>query len=293
MSLRLEMLQVARLAPKLLGDAAALVEAYLRDQFDDAGGAVDRAGKSDLYYTVFTLEGLLALQAEVPADRVTPYLQSFGDGAELDLVHVACLARCWAALPKGSLATEVASRIATNVERFRCPDGGYAAEVGSTKGTVYHSFLALGAYQDLGQSCPNTSGLAMCVKALRTADGGYANSADLPVGSTTVTAAAVTLLRHLDQPKPDGVGEWILGQFHKEGGFRAAPQAPLPDLLSTATALHALAGLQVDFAAIQEPCLDFVDTLWTGRAFCGHWAEQQPDSEYTYYGLLSLGHLSL
>jgi hypothetical protein len=67
----------------------------------------------------------------------------------------------------------------------------------------------------------------------------------------------------------------------------------MPDLLSTATALHALAGMQVDFSPHKNPCLDFVDTLWTGQAFCGHWADEVPDSEYTFYALLALGHLSL
>jgi hypothetical protein len=63
-------------------------------------------------------------------------------------------------------------------------------------------------------------------------------------------------------------------------------------LLSTATALHALAGMNVSLEPVKEPCLDFLDTLWTGRAFRGHPADDVPDSEYTYYGLLALGHLS-
>ena len=67
----------------------------------------------------------------------------------------------------------------------------------------------------------------------------------------------------------------------------------MPDLLSTATALHALTGLHVSLSAIKEACLDYVDSLWTGRAFCGHWADDVTDSEYTYYALLALGHLSL
>ena len=71
------------------------------------------------------------------------------------------------------------------------------------------------------------------------------------------------------------------------------PEAPIPDLLSTATALHALSGLHVDFSAVKERCLDFVDTLWTGKAFCGNWGDDEPDVEYTYYALLALGHLSL
>ena len=61
------MLQVARLAPKSLGDATELVAHFLRSQFNPDGGAKDRAGSSDLYYTVFALEGLLALSPSFPS----------------------------------------------------------------------------------------------------------------------------------------------------------------------------------------------------------------------------------
>ena len=40
--------------------------------------------------------------------------------------------------------------------------------------------------------------------------------------------------------------------------------------------------------------LDFIDTLWTNRGgFYGNWTDDVLDCEYTYYGLLALGHLSL
>ena len=73
------------------------------------------------------------------------------------------------------------------------------------------------------------------------------------------------------------------------------PAAPLPDLLSTATTLHALATMEVDLpASLRERCLDFVDTLWSAQGgFHGHWADDHLDAEYTFYGLLALGHLSL
>ncbi|MBI5775225.1 MAG: hypothetical protein HZA89_15995, partial [Verrucomicrobia bacterium] len=96
MSIRLEMLQVARIAPKLLGESTALVEAFLRRQQNPDGGFKDRTGRSDLYYTVFGLDGLLALQAELPLDSTTAYLKTFGDGDGLDFVHRCCLARAWA-----------------------------------------------------------------------------------------------------------------------------------------------------------------------------------------------------
>src|SRR5437762_3079233 len=57
------MLQVARLAPKLLGDAVDSVATFLLGQLNPDGGFKDRAGNSDLYYTVFGIEGLFALGA--------------------------------------------------------------------------------------------------------------------------------------------------------------------------------------------------------------------------------------
>ena len=89
------MLQVARLAPSLLRDASSPVAEFLLSQFNGAGGAADRSGQSDLYYTVFVLEGLGALQQGLPEEPVTSYLETFGAGAELDLVHLCCLARCF------------------------------------------------------------------------------------------------------------------------------------------------------------------------------------------------------
>ena len=66
MSLRLEMLQVARLSPKLLGESQELIAGFLRSQERD-GAFADRSGDADLYYTVFGLECLRALGAELPA----------------------------------------------------------------------------------------------------------------------------------------------------------------------------------------------------------------------------------
>ena len=61
-SLRLEMLQVARLAPKMLGDSTELVRGFLMRQFTSEGGACDRAGQADLYYTIFALAGMQAVE---------------------------------------------------------------------------------------------------------------------------------------------------------------------------------------------------------------------------------------
>ncbi len=291
------MLQVARLAPKLLGESAELVRDFFLRQQNEDGGFKDRSGRSDLYYTVFGLEGLLALQCPLPVSSVEHYLARFGDGGGMDFIHLCCLARSWAAMAaSGTLkrSPEWTKRVAERLEGFRSADGGFNVNAPSRFGTAYGCFLGAAACEDLRVAMPEPLRLIQCLKFLETPDGAWGNERGIKMGATNSTAAMVTLLRHLSMPVASSVGDWLMAVQHREGGFLAMPTAPIPDLLSTATALHALAGLERDISPLRERCLDFIDTLWTNEGgFHGHWGEDTLDCEYTYYGLLALGHLSL
>jgi len=317
MSLRLEMLQVARLAPKLLGDSAELVRDFLLRQQNSDGGFKDRSGRSDLYYTVFALDALSALEVQGSKSNVqsstvpvwmtnaSKFVGALGDGRHLDFVHLCCLARAQAGgatflSTQGSGNAGVAAPL-RHIETFRSRDGGYNPTASSETGTVYGCFLALGAYQDMGATMPNSSRLLDCLHALETADGAWSNAAapassslhPPSIGSTNATAAAIAVLRQLESPVPPRAADWLLARCHPQGGFLAAPDAPIPDLLSTATSLHALASMGVPLDGVRERCLDYIDSLWTNAgSFHGHWAEDILDCEYTFYGLLALGHLS-
>jgi hypothetical protein len=181
------------------------------------------------------------------------------------------------------------------IEKFRKPDGGYEGDRALAHGTAYGAFVALGAYQDLGHTPPDVLNLIRALKRLESADGAWSNMPGAKFGALNATAGAVTLIAHLGFPVNPAVGDWVFAQAHPQGGFRAVPGAPMPDLLSTATALHALAALERRVpSALHERCLDFVDSLWSAEGgFHGHWADEFIDAEYTYYGLLALGHLSL
>lgn len=295
MSLRLQLLQVARLAPRLLGDSTELVREFYRRRFNADGAAGDRAGRPDLYYTIFALAGAQALDVPVPVESTARWLASHGDGAGLDFVHLGALARCWAAIGVDRMPPSLSAALLARIEGFRQPDGGYEGDLKRGHGTAYGAFVALGAHQDLGHTPPRPLDLVRSLKQLKAADGAWSNAPGLPVGSLNATAGAATLIRHLGFPVDPSVGDWILAQQHREGGFLAVPGAPLPDLLSTATALHALASLDRRLpSAVHERCLDFLDTLWSAEGgFHGHWADDHLDAEYTFYGLLALGHLSL
>lgn len=295
MSLRLQLLQIARLAPRLLADSTDLVREFYRRQFDAQGAAADRGGRPDLYYTIFALAGAQALDVELPTSNTREWLLGFGDGEGLDFVHLGALIRCWAALNKVGMPSELEGALLQRLERFRKPDGGYEGNSELVHGTAYGAFVALGAYQDLGHTPPRLLDLIRSLKRLETPDAAWNNAPGMPTGALNATAGAVTLIRHLGFPVNARVGEWLIAQAHPQGGFCAVPHAPLPDLLSTATALHALAALDWRIpSGLHERCLDFLDTLWSADGgFHGHWADDHLDAEYTFYGLLALGHLSL
>ena len=287
------MLQVARLAPTLLVDSRELVVKFLHQRLNPDGGFQNRVQASDLYYTVFGLEALAALREDLPA--TTPgFLQQYGDGEALDFVHTTCLARAWASVSRDGAPHELRPPIIDRIEAHRTSDGGFASTPEAEHGSVYACFLAVGALEDLGAEDVGAEDILHSLEFLRAADGGYANQPGAAEGSTPATAAAALLKRHFDAGIDPLLTEWLLARHHKDGGFFAVSRAPVPDLLSTATALHALTSMKVPLDSIKEPCLDFVDTLWTNEGgFCGSWADPILDCEYTYYGLLALGHLSL
>jgi prenyltransferase beta subunit len=306
--MKLQMLQVARLAPNLLRDSAPLVVDFLQSQIHPEGGFVDRDGKSDLYYTVFGIQCLRALRVDLPAEKLATYLQTFGNGDDLDLIHLTCLARCWSDLAgsvplpsrerpgegRYTIPPALKSAVLSRLANHRTSDGGYTTKSTEQSGSAYGCFLALGALQDLKEPLPDPEGVVRCLQSLAQTDGSYSNDSDITLGNTPATAAAVTILHQLQQPIHPRSTDWLIAAQHPDGGFFALPGAPMPDLLSTAVALHALSCAQTPIDSLREKTLDFIDTLWTNRgSFYGNWGEQILDVEYTWYALLALGHLAV
>ncbi|MBU6300031.1 MAG: hypothetical protein KGS60_00635 [Verrucomicrobia bacterium] len=294
MSLRLEMLQVARLAPGVLGEAASLVEGFVRRCQMPDGGFRGREARSDLYYTSFAIDALTALRVEWLEEPLRDYLRGFGDGDGLDFIHLCCLSRLWSAMREDRLDEASCTRLLGAIEAYRTPDGGYEARRGSNTGSAYGCLIGYAAYADHARVPPQWERLRECLETLRVPGGGWSNDPSLRIASGPATAAAVSLGRNLRMPLGPEIPAWLMQCFHAGGGFRAIPDAPMPDLLSTAVILHALDGMQVPLQGIREASLDFVDSLWTNEGgFHGSWADDTVDVEYTYYGLLALGHLAL
>ncbi len=291
MSIRHEMTRAARRARDIL-PAPDRTADYVRSQLTDAGGFADKAGKADLYYTVFGLQCAVALDADLPFDRVREYLESFADGDGLDLVHLSCLARAWADLPAAEIPAATAAALREKLTARRSQDGGFALIPGGA-GSVYGCFIAVGGLQDLGTQPDALDQLEAFLASLQTPGGGTVNEIALPFPATPSTAAALTLQASLGFHAPADSRRWLASQQDACGGFHAVEGAPICDLLSTATAIHALAATGEPLAQSAERTRDFVLRLRSdGGGFGASTLDATPDVEYTAYALVALGHLA-
>ncbi|MCY2923971.1 MAG: hypothetical protein NT031_00765 [Planctomycetota bacterium] len=250
------------------------------------GGFRGRSDASDLYYTSFAL---LASPAAPPATR--DYVRAFADGADLDLVHLGCLARARRLLhlPLDALDAQLARRVLT----YARDDGGFHTDPSAGCSSAYGCFIAIAALQDLATPLPRPAEMADVLEAMRTPAGGFANTPGAPLATTPATAAAVVALRELGHAPAKEALAWLLARRAADGGFRAAPGLPAPDLLATAVALHALALSGADLSDSRDPCLDYLNSLWDpSGGFRAHWADRELDVEYAFYGLLAAGALS-
>ena len=285
-----EMLKVATLARPELHEGIEEVADFVLSRIMPNGEFRGRSEAGDLYYTVFGMDCMLALGETLDTAKLTAYLSSFGNGTDLDLMHLGCLARCWSRLELVGLSSPDAISMLEKVEKYRSTDGGYCIEPGANHGSIYGCFMAYAAYQDLGMEIPNAEGIADSIEALRLKGGLYASERELKKSNTNAAVGALLLLGSLGRPVDGRVSEWLLDQCHEKGGFVAAPEVPIPDLVSTATALFALRSAGVDLGGVKKSCINFLGSVWEDNGgFAGNWMDSISDCEYTFYALLSMG----
>ncbi len=251
------------------------------------GGFHGRSSEADIYYTFFAMSIMAAIGGVVNMESLAGYLESFGDGRELDFVHLACLIRCRAIM--GDVESEVVKRQLKLIEEYRAGDGGYQQSgKGAIRSSVYACFIAWLVYRDVKRDMPDQDGVMSCMETFRLADGGYVNDLSVRSGSTTATAAAMVLLCEFGLLVGDDTVTRLLSRMVVEGGFLACETTPMPDLLSTATALYALRRVGYDMGDGMDVHHDYVASLWNeDGGFAGNALDGVSDCEYTYYALLA------
>ena len=315
-NIMLESLQKAN--NKLSTEANSLVRKFIKSCHHHDGGFNDKAGKPDPYYSVFGYSLALLFEIDLDYEKEQSFLNSWPENNSVDLVHAVSLVRCKLLLeairffnknPKiqkmfsnsDFLKDLVISRMNNKIvnenrqlidiiEKYKSKDKGYNQNgKGEENSTVYASFLVWSLYADLEIKIENKT-IFEGIEKLRLQNGAYANETNSPSGVTTATSAGLIMEYLIKNSVNESSVEWLKIQQTKPGGFIAAENVPIADLLSTATALLALSCTN-NFESIEkEKVLNFINLHWDNTGgFFGSVADLKPDCEYTFYALLTLG----
>ncbi len=296
---------------RLAAGIAALPEAtrarhagYLLAAQRADGGFAGREGESDLYYTGFALRGL-ALLGELygpPAERAAGLLGSRLGGQEsivdfFSLVYGAALLETAAGIDVFAAAGPAwRDNVASLLETFRRPDGGYAKGADGVASSTYHTFLVLLCLELAGRQPPAPERIVAFLHTQRAEEGGFREIRASKRAGTNPTAAAIGALRMLgalDESTRQDTIDFLSQMQTDEGGLRANTRIPIADLLSTFTGLVTLQDLggqgEIDLTAVRR----FVASLEREEGGF-HGAEWDPahDVEYSFYGLGCLGLLA-
>lgn len=301
---------------KLSKEAVNHIQDYLKTQLHSDGGFVDRAGVADTYYSMFGYTLAFLFDVNLDIEKEKSFLNKWIANNSIDFIHTVSLLRCFMLIHAIELKSKTGlilnklskseflrkqaqniiakqevkanSQLLDVLEEYYTQDKGYNQNFkNNVKANVYATFIAWTLFQDLKIDLENID--LKCVERLIREDGSFVNESTSNSGVTTATSAGL-IMTYTDKNKMNKTTQWIKSKWIDQGGFIAADDIPIADLLSTSTALLALkiAGESLD--VYKEKCQNFVNLHWDGSGgFFGSVADTRPDCEYTYYALLTLG----
>ncbi len=253
-----------------------------------ANGAFGNAdGEEDLYITSFGIQlaTLLGIDNKVTAD----YLHLKKDGVGLDFLHVVSLARCWRFFSHDSLEIGFYGKIAEKIEYNRRLDGAWNQAAGTHFSSVYGTFLAISAYQNLDQTVPEEVKILNALKGLKSNDGAFGVDQGAEDGTTPSTAFAAIILNYMEESS-DYCVSWLLKQQFSDGGFRAVSRMPFSDVQSTVYAMMALyLAAPEKFKAVSADAKRFITSQQKESGFSGHCKDESTTLENTFLALCGLG----
>ncbi|RXQ89881.1 hypothetical protein EO244_13945 [Ancylomarina salipaludis] len=314
-----EILKALLKAKDLLSDEALReIRSFVSSQKCDSGGFKDRAGKPDLYYSVFAYTLAFVYDIELDIEKEFKFLESFQDGSVLDLVHAVCYIRSYLLLQviqqkrkfgfkpdvrnvdgffgkilmKGLIkkVKKDCSVLFELIETYKSKDGAYNHnKKQAEQATVYASFLVWTLFQDLNEEESVLNRITNQLYTLKCDDASFANDSASKTGVTSATAAGLIMTSNQNH-NFDGSMFYLKQNYTSRGGFKAASDLPIADLLSTSTGLLALYMAGENLQNLSEKSIDFINLHWDeSGGFFGSIADMTCDVEYTYYALLGIG----
>lgn len=248
------------------------------------GGFKDRAGRSDLYYSLFgmvILKGIEGMEQgaggmEKGFKESIQRLKQYIDGMAVSQVP-GFIERCCLVLIQKELKAKRSSLLKS---LFLLAKSSWKER--SSINLSYRSFvlfLTLDAVFPISGIIKRSAHRILAY-----------NNLDEHSPCSEV-AAKIFLRKWMNQKDP--VEEKLLLSFAcLSGGFKAFPMLNHADMLSTAVALYSLRYAGTDLRTLKPSNLEYIQSNYSGGAFLSGDGDMITDVEYTFYGLLALGTLA-
>ncbi len=267
-------------------EAREIISEYILDKtnFQD-GACLNRAGKGDLYYTMFGLSCADALQLRLPWSSFSRTLKKTALHS-LDVIHLSCWVKC-------SLLMLLKQKWAWNSFVLLCQlwqvrkyiQKQQLAEKIIELRDPYLVFLMVNVMQDLKMDISDSlkQQYMELLEKEQSANGSHG-------GVVATTVAAILTKRQLTGELDTAALDWLKSQLHELGGFRASDLTAMPDTLSTGVALFTLRVCECLNEDIIQKCSVFLQNHWLDNGgFASVINDEESDCEYTFYGLLASG----
>jgi prenyltransferase beta subunit len=268
-------------------EALGRILRFVESQRTQEDGFMDKSGKADIYYTLFGWMLSCVLGNHLHPHKMEKYL-SGQDIQAMDLIHYAALMRCRMIqkLMAGRKAGFFLKTFFSSPVKIRDLED-FTDLPNSDPQSPYVRFIRLSLQEDTGQRIKNKTDILKSLDAYRVPGGGYSNIKGGNTAGTNATVAALAITGQLAGYKHHEDIEYLRELQDGSGGFSAAREAPVPDILSTATSLFMLKcyGVRPKYGS-----KDFIEAHWLDNGgFSATLVEENSDVEYTFYGLLALG----
>lgn len=272
---------------RLDAGAGGRIRKYIELQATPDGLFADKSGCEDIYYTAFGWALACVFGVKIDGRQARRQLQKLPVDHG-DLVRHAAYIRSVMLLDRltGAWGKRLLRAAFLPAETGETPV--FSSFPHNDARSPYSTFVRLSLMEDLNRKIRDGKEMLDSLAAYRaTATGGYSNIAGDGAASVNATAAALSVAGQLKGYAPNDDVAYLYRSQDDSGGFSASEQAPLPDMLSTATALFTLNGYGVKPRVDPAP---FIEAHWLeSGSFAPTLPEEDGDIEYTFYGLLALG----
>jgi len=287
-TISIKMLNTLQKAKSQLSDEAIQhISKFVVSQMDEEHCFKNKGGQPDLYYTAFGWMLCYILGIKTDTSKMQKYLDSQKPD-QLDLIHYAAFVRCkiLAGLSKnGKIITWLSTLKSKSIKDIN----DFSGIPHDNPRSPYSKFIWLSLLEDTGNKLKDKTTFLTEMEEYRLTDCGYRNLSDGLGPSTNATVAALSVKGQLNGYQTNQDVDFLKNLQQTNGGFQAASASPVPDILSTATALFML---QCYHQKPAYPPGDFIEAHWLDSGgFCPTLLDEISDIEYTFYGLLALGTL--